>query len=348
MKPYCLVFHLHSELVSVPSMALTVLRRSCFLLSDLTSRFRVASRCLSSSETGKDSIAENAVGLRGCAIETVDDDAWHVSSSISQAWRQFQAEETAKNSSFTTQGGGEVIDPDHLDHDEIDNMRIRGDLFYKLDRGSKEFEEYNYDFHRKNNNNNNHQKTRKEQQNNQEETETTKKETAKSKEVREEYKKRDEPKINTFTGEIDHLDAVLKKRERTVTFNQLTAPYHYPFCLDIYISKASVRACVVHRVTSKVVTVAHSISKDMKFDLGSTRNAAACAAVGTVLAQRSLEDDIHDVIYTPRKGDKVEGKLEVVLQAIIDNGVNVKVKLKQRKLKRKSATSHRTMHGLQG
>ncbi|CAA7019000.1 unnamed protein product [Microthlaspi erraticum] len=318
-------------------MALAVLRRISLRLPDLTSRFRVSSRCLSSSETGKDS---NAAGLSGCAIETVDDDAWNVSSSISQAWRQFQAEETAKGSSFTTQDGGEATDHDHLDHDEIDNMRIRGDLFYKLDRGSKEFEEYNYDFHRKNN-----QKTRREQQNNQEETETK----AKSKEVREEYKKRDdEPKINTFTGETDQLDdAVLKKRERTVTFNQLTAPYHYPFCLDIYISKASVRACVVHRVTSKVVTVAHSISKDMKFDLGSTRNAAACAAVGTVLAQRTLEDDIHDVVYTPRRGDKVEGKLEVVLQAIIDNGVNVKVKFKQRKLKRKSATtSHLTMNGL--
>lgn len=215
-------------------------------------------------------------------------------------------------------------------------MRIRGDLFYKLDRGSKEFEEYNYDFHRKNNN----QKTRKEQ-NNQEETKM-KKEAAKSnQQVREEYKKRDEPKINTFTGEMDDFNAATKKRERTLTFNQLTAPYHYPFCLDIYISKASVRACVIHRVTSKVVTVAHSISKDMKFDLGSTRNAVACAAVGTVLAQRSLEDDIHDVIYTPRKGDKVEGKLEVVLQAIIDNGVNVKVKLTQRKLKKK--TSHLTM-----
>ncbi|KAF8088996.1 hypothetical protein N665_0522s0025 [Sinapis alba] len=312
-------------------MALKILRGSFHHLPNLASRFRVASHTLSSrfysSETGKDS------GLSGCAIETVDDAAWNVSSSISQAWREFQAD-TEKNSSFKTQGG-ETIMPD-LDHDEIDNMRIRGDLFYKLDRGSKEFEEYNYDFHRKNH----HQKTKKEQ-NNQEETKM-KKEAAKSnQEVREEYKKRDEPRINTFTGETDHVNAATKKRERTLTFNQLTAPYHYPFCLDIYISKASVRACVIHRVTSKVVTVAHSISKDMKFDLGSTRNAVACAAVGTVLAQRSLEDDIHDVIYTPRKGDVVEGKLQVVLQAIIDNGVNVNVKLKQRKFKKK--TSHLTL-----
>ena len=223
----------------------------------------------------------------------------------------------------------EILDDEDPDHDEIDNMRIRGDLFFKLDRGSKEFEEYNYDFHRKNQ----HKNAKKEQ--NQEEETKIKKDN--KKEVRDEYKKRND----SFTGETDHPNEAVKKRERTFTFNQLTAPFHYPFCLDIYISKESVRACVIHRVTSKVVTVAHSISKDMKFDLGSRRNVAACAAVGAVLAQRSLEDDIHDVIYTPRKGDKIEGKLQVVLQALIDNGVNVKVKLKQRKLKKK--TSHLMM-----
>ncbi|KAG2375481.1 uncharacterized protein HKW66_Vig0163650 [Vigna angularis] len=122
----------------------------------------------------------------------------------------------------------------------------------------------------------------------------------------------------------------VNKRQRTPTFNQLTGPYHEPFCLDIFISKASVRACVVHRVTSKVVSVAHSISKDIKFDLASTKNKTTCAAVGAILAQRALGDDIHDVIYTPRKGERVEGKLQIVLQSIIDNGINVKVKIKQR------------------
>ena len=47
---------------------------------------------------------------------------------------------------------GEALD-DHvegeLDFEDIDNMRVRGNLFYKLERSSKEFEEYNLDFHRK-------------------------------------------------------------------------------------------------------------------------------------------------------------------------------------------------------
>ena len=84
-------------------------------------------------------------------------------------------------------------------------------------------------------------------------------------------------------------------------------------------------------MTSKVVAVAHSISKDMKFDLASTRNVTACGVVGAVLAQRASADDIHDVVYTPRKGDRLEGKLQIVLQSIIDNGINVKVKLKQKR-----------------
>ncbi|KAB1670461.1 hypothetical protein ES319_1Z163000v1 [Gossypium barbadense] len=135
-------------------------------------------------------------------------------------------------------------------------------------------------------------------------------------------------KMEVFRNIPDKVEVCsAEKKVRTPTFNQLTGPYHEPFCLDIYISKASVRACIIHRATSKVVAVAHSISKDMKIDLGSTRNASACAAVGLILAQRALDDDIHDVIYTPRKGDKLEGKLQIVLESIIDNGVNVKVNL---------------------
>ncbi|KAG4972763.1 hypothetical protein JHK87_029584 [Glycine soja] len=146
------------------------------------------------------------------------------------------------------------------------------------------------------------------------------------------------PKVDELTRSksvvprVDDINdgSTVNKRQRTPTFNQLTGPYHEPFCLDIFISKASVRACVVHRVTSKVVAVAHSISKDFKFDLASTKNKTTCAAVGAILAQRALADDIHDIVYTPRKGERVEGKLQIVLQSIIDNGINVKVKIKQR------------------
>ncbi|KAK4855830.1 hypothetical protein QYF36_011406 [Acer negundo] len=89
-----------------------------------------------------------------------------------------------------------------------------------------------------------------------------------------------------------------------------------PLCLNIFILNAfAVRACIVHRVTSKVVAVAHLITKDKKFDLGSTRNTNACAAIGSILSHRALGDDILDVVYTPRKGEKLEGKLQFCFKA---------------------------------
>ncbi|MED6182445.1 hypothetical protein PIB30_028438 [Stylosanthes scabra] len=270
----------------------------------------------------------------GYNIELVDGDAWGVSSGVAQAWsgRHSAKSAAAAATTFGHHGINEPVDcnPSHaeddMDFEDIDNMRVRGNLFYKLERSSKEFEEYNLEFHRK--------KSSKKKDDNKKENS---KETKKAKAC---------PNPNVTSNSKDHIAARSRiimprsdeikevspenKRQRTPTFNQLTGPYHEPFCLDIYISKGSVRACVVHRVTSKVVAVAHSISKDMKFDLASTKNKTTCAAVGAILAQRALADDIHDVIYTLRKGEKLEGKLHIVLKSIIDNGINVKVKIKQR------------------
>ncbi|MED6187678.1 hypothetical protein PIB30_078663, partial [Stylosanthes scabra] len=226
----------------------------------------------------------------------VDGDAWGVSSGVAQAWSGRHLAKSAAATAFAHHGIDEPVDcnPSHveddMDFEDIDNMRVRGNLFYKLERSSKEFEEYNLEFHRK--------KSSKKKDDNKKENA---KETKKAKAC---------PNPNVTSNSKDHVTARSRivmprsdeindvspenKRQRTPTFNQLTGPYHEPFCLDIYISKGSVRACIVHRVTSKVVAVAHSITKDMKFDLASTKNKTTCAAVGAILAQRALADDIHD------------------------------------------------------
>ncbi|PUZ38569.1 hypothetical protein GQ55_9G207900 [Panicum hallii var. hallii] len=245
----------------------------------------------------------------GFRIDVVDSDQWPASLGF--------LPEPVRGSEFTDDFQQHEGDGVHDSDDEIDDMRHRKKLFYKLDRGSREFEENNVPLHR-----------------------SRKREKANAKNSKE--CKNVEP-IKSVSANVPKLkakraaredDVVEVKRERVPTFNQMTDPYHHPFCLDIHVTKGSVRACFVHRVTSRVVAVAHSISKDMKFDLGSRKGKGmkACAAVGAVLAKRALEDDIHNAVYTPRKGDRVEGKIEVVLHAIIDNGVDVKVKLKQRKL----------------
>lgn len=258
-------------------------------------------------------------------IELVDGDAWRVSSGVAQAW-QGRDLSASSGATFLAQ---QVIDshPSHVEgelgFEDIDNMRVRGNLFYKLDRRSKEFEEYSLEFHRK--------KSSKKENAKEviKKAKTSPNVSSKEEKLPKVQVTRSSSVIMPGVGEINDVPPV-NKRQRIPTFNQLTGPYHEPFCLDIFISNASVRACIVHRVTSKVVAVAHSISKDIKFDLASTKNKTTCAAVGAILAQRALADDIHDVVYTPRKGERLEGKLHIVLQSIIDNGINVKVKIKQR------------------
>ncbi|KAK4257949.1 hypothetical protein QN277_007471 [Acacia crassicarpa] len=264
----------------------------------------------------------------GYNIELVDHDAWRVSSGLSQAWQEKELG-TPEASSTGEEETNELIDfnssnfEEEVDFEDIDNMRIRGNLFFKLEKSSKEFDEYKLEFHRR--------KSPNKGDDRKEDPKKDKKASQSPKTSRVQEVKSSKSVINMPQLREANVTSMVNKKERTLTFNQLTGPYHEPFCLDIFISKASVRACVVHRVTSKVVAVAHSISKDMKFDFTSTKNRNTCAAVGALLAQRALADDIHDAIYTPRKGERLEGKLQIVLQSIIYNGINVKVKIKQSK-----------------
>lgn len=281
--------------------------------------------------------------LEGFNIELVDHNIWPqaLAGMDESAERMGSLEE---NHVFDEMPNRNSEEEEFADFDVIEDLRLRKKLFYKLDRGSKEFEEYNINFHQK--------KSLKKEREKPAKVETKKECKKPDKQSKPEVKKErkgldkanDGPKLKGKTlcslenekhssGSVKEL-AIGEKRVRTLTFNQLTAPYHLPFCLDIFITKGSVRASIIHRATSKVVAVAHSISKDLKFDLNSRKDAKACATVGVVLAQRAIEDDIHNVVYTPRKGDKIEGKLQIVLQSIIDNGVDVKVKLKQKRHKK--------------
>ncbi|XP_057543085.1 uncharacterized protein LOC130821370 isoform X1 [Amaranthus tricolor] len=289
------------------------------------------------------SLCEDRPQLNSHEIKVVDLDTWSVSSGLSRCsmtkprdsqLRLFGVEEV-ENELITSK---EVMNDSDLY--DVEDMRIHKDLFYKIEKGSIEFEEYQFDFHgRKSKSSANGGRECKKESlkcDFDQKDENILKDKGKGKEVKvgalvnkERLARSIEEKYVMCTPQ-DLDDASAMKKKRNPTFNQLTGPYHEPFCLDIHVSKGSVRACIVHRVTSKVVVVAHSISKDIKFNLGSTKSRVAATTIGKVLAHRALADDIHDVIYTPRKGDKLEGKLQLVLQAVIDNGINVKVRLKQR------------------
>ncbi|CAN6472564.1 unnamed protein product [Victoria cruziana] len=269
----------------------------------------------SPTTTGLSPLLSNSIDTRDLRVDLLDSDLWSVSYSVGKFSREASRRETT---GFI--GASSVENQKDPDFDEIEDMRLRGSLFYKLDRESREFEEYRLEFHRRNN-----RKRRR------------RKEKAVHPQIREIREEELEKRKEGTQGETQLEEMVLKKQRRP-TYNQLKDTYMEPFCLDIFISKKSVRACVVHRVTSKVVVVVHSISKDMKRDLASTRDSNACAAVGALLAQRAIADDIHNLVYTPRKGEKLEGKLQIVLHSVIHHGVSVKLKIKQSRSKKTSSS----------
>ncbi|EPS66049.1 hypothetical protein M569_08728 [Genlisea aurea] len=250
-------------------------------------------------------------------FELIDDEAWRLTSGLELA------------GACDEDKAVDLPEREDLDenYDDIEDMRIRGNLFYKIDKYSMEYEEFKFDFHRR--------KPDRKEKNQMGKPAQKKVETGEIV-VK---KKKTESKTPASGNSLSRLDgtggdSAMEKNHKIPSFNQLTAPYHEPFCLDIHVTKGSVRASIIHRATSKVVAVAHSISKDMKFDLKSTKNKDACVAVGQVLAQRALEDDIHNAVFTPRKGEKLEGKLKIVLGSVINGGVDVKVRLKQTHLRR--------------
>ncbi|KAJ4803074.1 50S ribosomal protein L18 [Rhynchospora pubera] len=118
-----------------------------------------------------------------------------------------------------------------------------------------------------------------------------------------------------------------KNPQKHVSFKNRTNAYLEPFCLDVFISKRFVSASVTHRVTCKQVAVAGTNSKDIKAVLKSRSDIPACLAVGRFLAERAKEADVYTCTYTPRDGDKFEGKIRAVVQSLIDNGIDVKVYL---------------------
>lgn len=220
-------------------------------------------------------------------------------------------------------------------------MRDHGYLFYKLDTDSREYEELSFNFHKRKpkkkltRDNVNKKSGKDNKKQGESKLELT---TNKSKLLGFKHELTNKENFNAQnSSDLVPTDfwsceeAALERKKKLMSFKEITDAYMRPFCLDIFISKSSVCACIVHRVTSKVVVVAQSISKDMKNELVSTKDLTACAAVGGLLARRALADDIYTAVYTPRKGEKIEGKLMVVLQSLVDHGLDIKVRLKQRR-----------------
>ncbi|XP_047334501.1 50S ribosomal protein L18 [Impatiens glandulifera] len=111
------------------------------------------------------------------------------------------------------------------------------------------------------------------------------------------------------------------KRPNRKSWKQRTDMYMRPFLLNVFFSKRFIHAKVMHRGTSKVISVATTNSKDLRNTLPSLIDNDACKVIGKLIAERSKEADVYAIAFEPKKEERIEGKLAIVLDTIKDNGI---------------------------
>ncbi|XVF03218.1 hypothetical protein REPUB_Repub04eG0242500 [Reevesia pubescens] len=111
------------------------------------------------------------------------------------------------------------------------------------------------------------------------------------------------------------------KQPNRKSWKQRTDMYMRPFLLNVFFSKKFIHAKVMHRPTSKVISVATTNAKDLRNNLPSLTDHNACRIIGKLIAERSKDADVYAMSYEPRKGERIEGKLGIVLDAIKENGI---------------------------
>lgn len=111
------------------------------------------------------------------------------------------------------------------------------------------------------------------------------------------------------------------KRPNRKSWKQRTDMYMRPFLLSIFFSKRFIHAKVMHRGTSKVISVATTNAKDLRNSLPSLTDENACKVIGKLIAERSKDADVFAIAYEPPKNVRIEGRLAIVLNTIEENGI---------------------------
>ncbi|KAL5538219.1 hypothetical protein UlMin_046191 [Ulmus minor] len=111
------------------------------------------------------------------------------------------------------------------------------------------------------------------------------------------------------------------KRPNRKSWKQRTDMYMRPFLLNVFFSKRFIHAKVMHRGTSKVISVATTNSKDLRFSLPSLTDNNACKVIGNLIAERSIEADVYAISYEPKKNERIEGRLGIVIDTIKEHGI---------------------------
>ncbi|GAB2216975.1 hypothetical protein Droror1_Dr00000128 [Drosera rotundifolia] len=71
----------------------------------------------------------------------------------------------------------------------------------------------------------------------------------------------------------------------------------------------------------QVILVATTNAKDLRNLLPSLMDHNACRVIGNLIAERAMEVDVFAMAFEPRRDERIEGKLVIVLDTIKENGV---------------------------
>ncbi|CAJ2655381.1 unnamed protein product [Trifolium pratense] len=112
-----------------------------------------------------------------------------------------------------------------------------------------------------------------------------------------------------------------EKRPNRKSWKRRTDMYMRPFLLDIFFSKKFIHAKLTHRGTSKVICAATTNAKDLRNSLPSLIDPDACRIIGKLIAERSKEADVYAMAYEPRKNERIEGRLGIILDTVKENGI---------------------------
>eukprot|EP00262_Sarcandra_glabra_P002768 TRINITY_DN13162_c0_g1_i1.p1 TRINITY_DN13162_c0_g1~~TRINITY_DN13162_c0_g1_i1.p1 ORF type:complete len:193 (+),score=25.19 TRINITY_DN13162_c0_g1_i1:60-638(+) len=111
------------------------------------------------------------------------------------------------------------------------------------------------------------------------------------------------------------------KKPNRKSWKQRTDMYMRPFLLNVFFSKRFIHAKVVHRGTSKVISVASTNAKDLRNTLPSLTDNDACRTIGRLIAERSKEADVFALSYERKKDERIEGKLGIVIDTVKESGI---------------------------
>ncbi|KAH0726269.1 hypothetical protein KY290_002094 [Solanum tuberosum] len=111
------------------------------------------------------------------------------------------------------------------------------------------------------------------------------------------------------------------KKPNRKSWKQRTDMYLRPFLLNVFFSKRFIHAKVMHRGTSKVISVATTNSRDLRNTLPSLTDNDAARVIGKLIAEQSKEADVYAIAYEPGKNERIEGRLGIILDTIQQNGI---------------------------